>query len=185
MLDDKILLKCEGGGLGYETPNGFPQLCSLNMVFIPFWELKPSVLILTMKHLSSLLPDSKCWHGNFLDSEWYFGWCLPGITHSQCLSLCQRIVLIRTVAQCFEQALKFCFSIFSFGVLHKIVCIHLICRKASSYLPFAEPLQREELQFSNSACIGTVGAHCSSLHGDGAESCPSVWSLVNQWADYY
>lgn len=35
MLDDKILLKCEGGGLGYEMPNGFPQLCSLNMVFIP------------------------------------------------------------------------------------------------------------------------------------------------------
>lgn len=26
MLDDKILLKCEGGGLGYEMPNGFPQL---------------------------------------------------------------------------------------------------------------------------------------------------------------
>lgn len=35
MLDDKILLKCEGGGLGYEMPNGFAQLCSLDMVFIP------------------------------------------------------------------------------------------------------------------------------------------------------
>jgi len=35
MLDDKVLLKCEGGGLGFEMPNGFPQLCSLNMVFIP------------------------------------------------------------------------------------------------------------------------------------------------------
>lgn len=35
MLDDKILLKCEGGGLGYEMPNGFPQLCSFSMVFIP------------------------------------------------------------------------------------------------------------------------------------------------------
>lgn len=34
MLDDKILLKCEGGGLGCEMPNGFPQLCYLNMVFI-------------------------------------------------------------------------------------------------------------------------------------------------------
>lgn len=48
MLDDKLLLKCEGGGLGYEMPNGFPQLCSLNMVFIPSWELRPSVPILTM-----------------------------------------------------------------------------------------------------------------------------------------
>lgn len=62
MLDDKILLKCEGGGLGYEMPNGFPQLCSLNMVFIPSWELRPSVVILTVKHLSSLVP--KCWHGS-------------------------------------------------------------------------------------------------------------------------
>lgn len=61
MLDDKILLKCEGGGLGYEMPNGFPQLCSLHVVFIASLELRASVLILTAKHFS-LLPDINCWH---------------------------------------------------------------------------------------------------------------------------
>lgn len=61
MLDDKILLKCEGGGLGYEMPNGFPRLCSLHVVFIASLELRPSVLILTVKHFS-LLSDIKCWH---------------------------------------------------------------------------------------------------------------------------
>lgn len=165
MLDDKILLKCEGGGLGYEMPNGFAQLCSLNMVFIPSWELRPSEPMLTVKHLSSLLPDSKCWHGSIQNSEWYFGWCLPGITRSQCLSPCQRMVLIRTVARCFEQALKYCFSSFSFGVLHRTVCIHLIRGKAASSLLSAEPPQWEEPQFSSGAWIGTDRAHRSSLHG--------------------
>lgn len=61
MLDDKILLKCEGEGLGYEMPNGFPRLCSLHVVFIASLELRPSVLILTVKHFS-LLSDIKCWH---------------------------------------------------------------------------------------------------------------------------
>lgn len=61
MLDDKILLKCEGGGLDYETPNGFPRLCSLHVVFIASLELRLSVLILTPKHFS-LLPGIKCWH---------------------------------------------------------------------------------------------------------------------------
>lgn len=33
MLDDKLLLKCEGGGLGYEMPNGFPWPCSLHGLY--------------------------------------------------------------------------------------------------------------------------------------------------------
>jgi len=108
--------------------------------------MRDSVLILTAKHLSSLLPDSKCWHGSVQNSERYFGWCLPGITRCQCLCPCQRMVLIRTVAWCFEQAWERCFSSFSFGVLRGIVCIHLMCRKAASNLPSAEtPAARRAL----------------------------------------
>lgn len=51
MLDDKILLKCEGGGLGYEMPNGFPQLCYLNMVFI-------SILRANWRHYSRFWPGN-------------------------------------------------------------------------------------------------------------------------------
>lgn len=113
------------------------------------------MLILTVKHLSSLLPDSKCWHRSVLNSERYFGWCLPGITRSQCLSSCQRMVLIRTVARCFEQALKYCFSFFSFGVLHKIFCIHLM-RKGKLPAIFHLQNHRSEKSFS-SAVMAALG----------------------------
>lgn len=180
MLDDKILLKCEGGGLGYEMPNGFPQLCSFHVVFIASLEQRPSVLILTAKHFFA------SWHQVLArgHSEWYFGWCLSGITHSECLFLCQRMVLIRTVAWYFEQPLKCCFSLFSFGVLQRRVCIHLILRKAASNVVWRTIAAKSfsPAQFSAPALgwMDTSAPPCVVLHSP-VEPCQSVSSYWVWW----
>lgn len=73
------------------------------------------------------------------------------------------MVLIRTVARYFEQALKCCFSSSSFGVLQRIDCIHLILGKAGSSLE--ELWQQESSSAIPSACARVGGSQCSALCG--------------------
>lgn len=82
-------------------------------------------------------------------------------------------------AWCFKQALKCCFSSFSFGLLHRIVCIHLILKKAASNLVWRTITARRVSVQHISPClrwdwwIPVLRPVWSST---------SPWSLVSQWA---
>lgn len=118
MLDDKILLKCEGGGLGYEMPNGFPQLlpqCGVYSILRANWGLQCRFWLRNIYLLHHSIPSAGT--GVFRVVFWMvFAWNYPFSAPFPAQKDCAKDSGVMN-------KLWNCFYSFSCGVLHGRVCI--------------------------------------------------------------
>lgn len=77
-----------------------------------------------------------------------------------------------------------CFSSSSFGVLQRIVCIHLLLRKAASNLVW-RTIAARRVSAQHTTCVGIDGCQCSTLCGPSLllsvsepVSCYLVWWVL-------
>lgn len=118
MLDDKILLKCEGGGLGYEMPNGFPQLlpqCGVYSILRANWGLQCRFWLRNISPLCHPIPSAGIgvfWIVFWMFFSWNYPFSAPFPVPKDCVKDSGVV-----------NKLWNCFNSFSCGVFHRRICI--------------------------------------------------------------